>query len=542
MPRAPSPLTSEPLPYGHPSSTKDFLDSSTAAQSVSIPPVNSNGYDISKQMGGNGCYPGGANGNPCRAVHNGASGSQNPPGFSARQGVAKPLQNVPNVDKLDTCLARPSAPHNNEEQQPSTQMIASVGTCSVPVAIARAPPHGSTPRVAPLLILPPEDKLPSSAVATSPDFKRRYSAVHTEEVQTENAEASSGASKKHKLELTHKPAVGLQCSCDTEEVQTENAEASSGASKKHKLELTHKPSVGLQCSCPSKDETKKEILATAKQPGDRLPESGLPVMAALHTIPGTVVLRESRNRPVTLSQGEYVAAKMYFHPGKMAWRSELLVNGSKRQRSFSCKLYGFERAKKMCEWSRNFVLRTARLPTGDETKEAIGKLMGYTVQTNDTDEAIPHYAGWPKRQRSFSCKLYGFERAKKMCEWSRNFVLRTARLPTGDETKEAIGQLMGYTVQTNDTDEAIPHYAGWLYAYPPLVQARRMVGRKLLAALLRILYCWGVSGNRTHRTLRVSQVVGVSHPLQNPLEAKSLQSSFRRTVPTYSRSSAAHRH
>lgn len=33
-----------------------------------------------------------------------------------------------------------------------------------------------------------------------------------------------------------------------------------------------------------------------------------------------------------------VAGRLYFHANKMAWRSELMVDGSKRQRSFSCKV------------------------------------------------------------------------------------------------------------------------------------------------------------------------------------------------------------
>lgn len=34
-----------------------------------------------------------------------------------------------------------------------------------------------------------------------------------------------------------------------------------------------------------------------------------------------------------------VMAKMYFHRKKLAWRAEVLINGTKRQKSFSCKVY-----------------------------------------------------------------------------------------------------------------------------------------------------------------------------------------------------------
>nr|USL94606.1 ApiAP2 hypothetical protein [Eimeria necatrix] len=76
-----------------------------------------------------------------------------------------------------------------------------------------------------------------------------------------------------------------------------------------------------------------------------------------------------------------VAGRLYFHANKMAWRSELMVDGSKRQRSFSCKLYGYERARLLCEWSRNFVSQTARLPTDDETREAVRILMRLKIHT-----------------------------------------------------------------------------------------------------------------------------------------------------------------
>lgn len=73
--------------------------------------------------------------------------------------------------------------------------------------------------------------------------------------------------------------------------------------------------------------------------------------------------------------GVEVMAKMYFHRKKLAWRAEVLINGTKRQKSFSCKLYGYERARMLCEWARNFVLRTGRLPTDEETCASLAVLL-----------------------------------------------------------------------------------------------------------------------------------------------------------------------
>ncbi|KAL8435049.1 hypothetical protein ACSSS7_002719 [Eimeria intestinalis] len=70
-----------------------------------------------------------------------------------------------------------------------------------------------------------------------------------------------------------------------------------------------------------------------------------------------------------------VMAKMYFHRKKEAWRAELLIEGTKKQKSFSCRLYGYERARLMCEWARKFVLRTSRLPTDEETCNSLASLM-----------------------------------------------------------------------------------------------------------------------------------------------------------------------
>ncbi|KAL8427669.1 hypothetical protein Efla_007088 [Eimeria flavescens] len=60
-------------------------------------------------------------------------------------------------------------------------------------------------------------------------------------------------------------------------------------------------------------------------------------------------------------------SKLYFHRRKQAWRAEALIDGAKRQKSFSCKLYGCERARKMCQWTRNLIVREGRLPTEEET-------------------------------------------------------------------------------------------------------------------------------------------------------------------------------
>ncbi|KAL8455201.1 hypothetical protein Emag_001038 [Eimeria magna] len=73
--------------------------------------------------------------------------------------------------------------------------------------------------------------------------------------------------------------------------------------------------------------------------------------------------------------GVEAMSKMYFHTRKLAWRAEALIDGTKRQKSFSCKLYGCERARKMCKWVRNFVVRAGRLPTDEETCASLSALV-----------------------------------------------------------------------------------------------------------------------------------------------------------------------
>ncbi|KAL8276051.1 hypothetical protein Esti_000045 [Eimeria stiedai] len=73
--------------------------------------------------------------------------------------------------------------------------------------------------------------------------------------------------------------------------------------------------------------------------------------------------------------GVEAMSKMYFHKRKLAWRAEALIDGTKRQKSFSCKLYGCERARKMCKWVRNFVVRAGRLPTDEETCASLSALV-----------------------------------------------------------------------------------------------------------------------------------------------------------------------
>ncbi|KAL8272861.1 hypothetical protein Esti_003248 [Eimeria stiedai] len=85
-------------------------------------------------------------------------------------------------------------------------------------------------------------------------------------------------------------------------------------------------------------------------------------------------LPKAAPRPKGVRPSE-VMAKMYFHRKKEAWRAELLIEGTKKQKSFSCRLYGYERARLMCEWARKFVLRTSRLPTDEETCNSLASLM-----------------------------------------------------------------------------------------------------------------------------------------------------------------------
>ncbi|CDJ46541.1 hypothetical protein, conserved [Eimeria brunetti] len=89
---------------------------------------------------------------------------------------------------------------------------------------------------------------------------------------------------------------------------------------------------------------------------------------------GTSGPPKANPRPRAVRPAE-VMAKMYFHRKKEAWRAELLIEGTKKQKSFSCRLYGYERARLMCEWARKFVLRTSRLPTDEETCTSLASLM-----------------------------------------------------------------------------------------------------------------------------------------------------------------------
>ncbi|PHJ24675.1 ap2 domain transcription factor ap2x-5 [Cystoisospora suis] len=64
--------------------------------------------------------------------------------------------------------------------------------------------------------------------------------------------------------------------------------------------------------------------------------------------------------------GGLCVAKVYFHKNKAAWRTEALIGRSKRQKSFSCKVYGEARARELSEWAKQFALLSGRLPTDAE--------------------------------------------------------------------------------------------------------------------------------------------------------------------------------
>ncbi|KAL8454306.1 hypothetical protein Emed_000415 [Eimeria media] len=85
--------------------------------------------------------------------------------------------------------------------------------------------------------------------------------------------------------------------------------------------------------------------------------------------------------------GVEAMSKMYFHTRKRAWRAEALIDGTKRQKSFSCKLYGCERARKMCKWVRNFVVRAGRLPTDEETCASLSALVDYPLPNDQRSSA-----------------------------------------------------------------------------------------------------------------------------------------------------------
>ncbi|CDI85288.1 hypothetical protein, conserved [Eimeria praecox] len=358
MPRGPLSLPTQPLRLGPPSYLRDALNSSTKVQSVSTHLSYLNAYGMSKHVDGSGFYSDAPSGNPCPAIPIATSNCQELPGLSERQGAPKPTQSVPSVTPLQTCLARIRSPQNSEIEQANPHMAAPMGRNSIPVAVPWTTSNNFIPPMPSLNIPTPKDKLPSSEIAASVGSKRPHSTISTDKEQADAADAPSGPAKKHKVGLTGESAAGLQ-------------------------------------SPPAfKYEAKETNPVAPTQPVKLVAEKGLHALGVMCAMPGTAVLRATRTRLSASSQGEHVAAKMYFHPSKMAWRSELLVDGCKRQRSFSCKLYGFERARMMCEWSRNFVLRTARLPTEDETRDAIGLLMSSKFQTSNAEGALPPYTGW----------------------------------------------------------------------------------------------------------------------------------------------------
>ncbi|KYF43035.1 AP2 domain transcription factor AP2X-5 [Toxoplasma gondii ARI] len=70
-------------------------------------------------------------------------------------------------------------------------------------------------------------------------------------------------------------------------------------------------------------------------------------------------------------RGPAQPAKMYFHKKKEAWRAEVLIDGTKRQKSFSCKVYGEPRARMLCEWARRFARDFGRLPSNQDVANYI---------------------------------------------------------------------------------------------------------------------------------------------------------------------------
>ncbi|CBZ54670.1 unnamed protein product [Neospora caninum Liverpool] len=70
-------------------------------------------------------------------------------------------------------------------------------------------------------------------------------------------------------------------------------------------------------------------------------------------------------------RGSPQPAKMYFHKKKEAWRAEVLIDGTKRQKSFSCKMYGEPRARMLCEWARRFARDFGRLPSNQDVANYI---------------------------------------------------------------------------------------------------------------------------------------------------------------------------
>ncbi|CDJ46905.1 hypothetical protein, conserved [Eimeria brunetti] len=358
MPRAPFAPPTELLSYGHSLPMRDSADSRTDTQPASSPPVCLIGYGKINHIMGSRVDSDAPNVGSCFATPNGSSGCRRLQELNSRQKDPKLSQSLPGASALQTDLARLSHPGNNQAEQPAANMGASMSRCGIPVAVPWEPLNIFNPSLPSLKIPPFGDKFPSLTAAASLGYKRPFSAVSTEKMQIKAQEATSGPPYTNKVGLNSKLPVSLQSLYSY------------------------------------RDESNEMSTVTTTQPGKSVPERGLQVMASTHAKRGNTVQRRPRPRLNTSVQGEQVAAKMYFHPSKMAWRSELLVDGCKRQRSFSCKLYGYERAKMMCEWSRNFVLRTARVPTEDETRDAIGQLLGSRVEMTDTDESPSLYTGW----------------------------------------------------------------------------------------------------------------------------------------------------
>ncbi|OEH77986.1 hypothetical protein cyc_00421 [Cyclospora cayetanensis] len=122
-------------------------------------------------------------------------------------------------------------------------------------------------------------------------------------------------------------------------------------------------------SSPSVRVGNGQTAAGASTGGSQKPLGSLPEAGE-----GESSAPKTGHRPRAVRPSE-VMAKMYFHRKKEAWRAELLIEGTKKQKSFSCRLYGYERARLMCEWARKFVLRTSRLPTDEETCTSLASLM-----------------------------------------------------------------------------------------------------------------------------------------------------------------------
>lgn len=73
-------------------------------------------------------------------------------------------------------------------------------------------------------------------------------------------------------------------------------------------------------------------------------------------------------------------------------------------------------------------------------------------------------------------QLYGCERARMMCEWARNFVLRTGRLPTDEETCDSLAVLLEAPLPGAREGPSTLDIQQWLLCYPP--EAPRLVYRR----------------------------------------------------------------